>query len=576
MKRIISLLILIMTSSYTMADTLNDQQLDPQLLLQDAYGLTQESSTGSEKRAVVNVQDFLPTGFVIDASVDYTSEVQAAVTYAYKNKKELYWPFICLTSSSISNMHNVRHKGPGGIKRGSDQFYIQPGPGQKNTLYCSAAAANDLGDGLSKQHPVREPRTAVNYLQNYGPSLDGSWIIRLAAGTYTGGISIPRNLHSRDFIKIIGPNVGGHPNIPTAIISKDTAPKHTFGVYASDGVLFWLQDVKITGAFAQAEYIARNVYYQRRNVHVDGALVGLQINNQSRYFNYGGIIENCKNMGISELFHITRSFDTANSAADGLIIRKCGIGLKAKENCVGHTDYITFEDNDIGIELQLFSGTNPKGAVFKRNGIGIVLVNSELHNENAIVWGKGADINTRRILSLGNSSEINSFGWAGDSSLRTGHRPLVLLGSSYAEIEHTGTLRETDIVSFPAVLKADMYAMKGKKYRVLVKGTVKKGTVLAEKVRILLKVGGMYMTDVTIPAGTVGNAPFQAEWEVTCTADGAHQFVSSLLHIDGKTPYVTGVKSTVDMSSDNRDLTISAILGNSADRVTFDIVEVFG
>ncbi len=512
-----------------------------------------------------------PTGVA-----DSTTAIQNTIDYCISVGAEVSWGNgNYLTTASLTNLHTVRHKGTATITRGANVFYINPTTGQTNTLYCSAAAANDTADGLSAAFPIQQASTAVNYLANYGPALNGSWVIQLAAGTYKGGILFPRGLVSRDFIKIQGPTVT-HPTVPTAIISKTADATKTYGIFASDGLLVWCENIKFTGAFAQAEQIVRNVYYQRRNVHVDGAVVGLQINIHCRYYVYGGIIENCTSVGVSELFHITRSYDTVASAAEQLIIRNCPIGLQAKENCVGHTDYINFEDCGTALELQLFSGTNPKGAVFKRNDIGIVLTNSELHNENAIVWGTGADINTRRLVSLGNSSEITSFGWDGlePTLTRTGHRPLVLYAKDYTQFIQTGTLTETDVFNAAAILPADVYAVEGKKYRVLVNGRVPLGTTLLGAARILLRVGGTFMTDVTIPISTAGSKAFRAEFEVVCTADGNFQFVNSTLVLPGATD-ATSIARTVDMQSADRGVVVSVILGNIADIIHIDTVELY-
>lgn len=525
-------------------------------------------------------------GAVGDGIADDTNAIATAVADAAQFGFELYWPdgdFV--STSSIPNLHTVRHRGPGAILVGSVRFYPHPETGQTNTLYCDPSGS-DTNDGLSTARPFREIRTAIAILGNYGPSIDGSWIFRAAAGTYKGGIVFPRNIQLRDFVKILGPDVGGHPNVPTAIVDKAADTSATYGISAFDGILLWVQDIKFLSnpasaatRFAQSELIVRFCYYQRRNVHVYGSTVGLQTNIHCTYFNYGGIIDACTSIGISELFHITRSFDTVSSAAQQLTIKNCPVGLKAKENCVGHTDYITFEDCANGLQLHLFSGTNPKGAVFRRCDVGICLINSELHNEDtAVVW----DSCTRRVISLGNSSEIGTFGWTGATAtpaLRTGHRPEVLLFQDYTTTVHTGTTSQTDIFSAALVLRADYYCAQGKRFVTIVKGYLPNGVTLAGTVTIRLRVAGGIASDIVIPAGTAaasGNRHFRLEYECLCTADGDTQHFQGHLVMDGNLIEVQSNDRTITLSDADHSVVVQCVLSNAADEFAFTQCLVYG
>ena len=82
------------------------------------------------------------------------------------------------------------------------------------------------------------------------------------------------------------------------------------------------------------------------------------------------------------------------------------------------------------------------------------------------------------------------------------------------------------------------------------------------------------MIDVTIPSALAGSRAFKAEWDVICTADGAFQFVSSTLVMPGGTD-AQSVSRTVDMSTVDRGVNVSVILGNVADSVYIDTVEIF-
>lgn len=451
--------------------------------------------------------------------------------------------------------------------------------GATRTIYVRATG-DDANSGRTEQSAFREIKAAVNSLSSEGPVIRGSVIIDVGPGTYKGGITLPttRTTAQDDFIKIIGPVVGGHPNIPTAVIDKAADETANTGIYAGDGKTLWLQDLKIVGAFNNAVDARGGSYLQWRNVHVDGAKIGGNIVGMTRYTVIGGIIENCT-YGISELFGVTRDFGGAPDSAGQMIIRKCHVGVKAKENCVGHFDYINIHDCDVGLEMQLYSGANMRLAEFKRNGIGIVLTNSEIHNETSIVWGAGADMNTRRILSMGNSSELTLTGWDAYSgappAVRTGHRPLLMVASDYTERVVTGAATEKSIVSWASLLRADWFAIKGKRAKFVLWGTTSSNQAMQANYRILLRVATSLAAEVTLPAGLAGGSHFAVEFEMVATADGAAQrFLGRLLAGDKSQAYVAS--RSIDLSSGDRPVAFSAIAGNTTDSVTFRLAEAWG
>lgn len=454
--------------------------------------------------------------------------------------------------------------------------------GITRTLYVRATG-NDANNGKTTSTAFREIRAAVDALAADGPVIRGSVVIDVGPGTYKGGIRLPvtRGAAQDDFVKIMGPVVGGHPNIPTAVVSYSADTSATWGILAEDGAHLWLENLKFTGGFSTAVRIDRSSYLQWRNVHADGqgtGTIGLALTNQCRYFVTGGIIENFTN-GIQETFQVSRSFGTVSSASQQMIIRNCGIGVKAKENCVGHFDYINLEDCGTGIEMQLYSGANMKGAVFKRNQIGIVLTNSEIHNETSIAWGTGADSNTRRILSVGNSSELTLLGWGETGgtapTLRTGHRPLVTLAADYSDKMITGVTAETTVVSWPGVLRADWYAIQGKHARVVLWGS-SGSAPLVSPFRILLRIGSTFAAEVVVPAGFGGAAHFRAEFDMVAAADGASQKILATISAGGSNNGVAIYSRSIDMTGADRDVRISAIPGNIADTITFKLAEMWG
>lgn len=454
--------------------------------------------------------------------------------------------------------------------------------GQTRTLYVRATG-DDTNSGRSPESAFREIRSALNSLSDEGPVIRGSVRIDVGPGVYQGGIRLPvtRGSAQDDFIRIIGPNVNGHPNAPTAVIDYAADPTATFGMLAEDGAHLWLQDLKFIGGFHTAVRVDRNTYLQWRNVHVDGqnqGNAGLAITSQCRYYVTGGIIENLTN-GIQEHFQITRGYGTVSSADQQLIVRNCHVGVKCKENCVGHFDYINVTDCNIGIEMQLYSGANMKGAVLERNKMGIVLTNSEIHNEQSIAWGTNEDANTRRILSLGSSSELTLFGWeqATDNAptLRTGHRPLVTIGADYNDKTVGNTTSETTIVSFNRALRGDWYSIQGKHAKIILWGSTPSGALTAD-FRIILRLSGSEAGQLRLPAGLSGPAHFRAEFDIVAAQDGASQKIFGTVNIGGAPSSTILVTRQIDLSTQDRTASVHAIPGSANDSVQIRLAEIWG
>jgi hypothetical protein len=583
-----------------------------------------------------------------------TTAVSAAVAAAFANGYDIYWPAgTYLTTASIPNFHNVRHFGPGIIKRGSDLFYISPRPTDDLKLYVNAAAANDLADGLSATTPIKEIRTAVGYLANYRHLIPSNWIISVPLGEYKGGVNVPANILTRNYIKIIGADPGmgagatldisilrqgatgsfvaaqtvstpgGGSGTISGVITAVNGPKaggqialrvtvsggafavgetitasggataviagvrkvpgvrirhsldsaQTRGVSASGNLRFWMENVEVEGPFAISETISLNTLYQRRNVHVNGAAVGLDIDNRSTYFNYGGIISGCPTHGISELFSVVRSHDETEK----LLIRNCGVGGHVKENTNGHFDAVAFEDCKTGLVMHAWSTTNLRLATFRRNSVAIALINSELHNESSVDFGTGEDVNTITVLPFGFSSEIAGFGWIGSAdviTLRAGFRPPILLYGLYPAtpgLTHTDTTADTDIINVASLLKRGRYSAQGRRFIYKVSGTIV--STLTSNVTISARASSL-LGQVVIPAGAVAQA-WTATFEVIANADCASQIVESTLIGDTFQDVQTAYR-TLDLRAADASVQLRAQLATSTDSIRFQRVEVFG
>lgn len=404
--------------------------------------------------------------------------------------------------------------------------------GVTRTIYVRADGNDETGNGKTTGTAFREIKTAVDTLASDGPVLRGSVVIDVGQGTYKGGIRLPqaRGRAQDDYVKIIGPSVGGHPNVPLVTIDKAADTTATWGILAEDGSTLWIEDLKFVGAFANAVRVERGVFMQEKNIHIDGQNVGTNgysIQHRSQYVASGGIVENCT-VGVLELFNCNRS-STATSASTGMVVRNCETGVTVKEGGVGHFDYLTVEDCGVGIELNGLCVANMKGVTVKRNDLGIAVINSEIHNAQSVVYGSGVDANTREYVAIGSAaSDLTDMNWGGVAEMKTakyGHRPLITLAADYTDKTVTGVTAETLLYQMPAVIMPHRYNVAGRRLRIVMWGSVVSAPTTATGIRFLLRFGSVLMGEARIPQSAVVGDDFTIEFDVVCDADGNTQKV---------------------------------------------------
>lgn len=445
--------------------------------------------------------------------------------------------------------------------------------GTTRRIYVRADGSDSNG-GTSASDAFREIRAAVASLNREGPILRGSIIIDVGAGTYKGGIQLPtiRGYAADDFLKIIGPNVGGHPNVPTAIIDHAADPAATFGILASNGYWLWTENIKIQGAFNTGLDARSNCVLQRRNTHIDGASIGVNVTSYTSDNATGGIVENCTLYAVQEMFGVVRTYSGGSGGAT--IFRNNKYGIYSKTSQGGHLDYAVFEGNQVAIHLDRSSANLTGVSIAGSTVAGISLKDAEIHNETTVVWGAGGG---RRIISYGPStSESSLWGWSGSdpqSSVRTGLRPLICLGQSYTDTAVSGTTSATTVASWATVLPADRYAVKGKRLSVKVVGTV--GATLTATLVIRLEIAGQTPILASIPSGTTAGI-FHVDFDMVCSADGNNQkFTARHLTQAGSSRayYAAG---SLNLTDSDRTVSVQFHPGSTADSATANIVELYG
>ncbi|MHC2488140.1 hypothetical protein ACVII0_001932 [Sinorhizobium meliloti] len=145
----------------------------------------------------------------LTGAVSAQTVIEAAVAWSYANDAPLFWPAgTYLTTASIPNFHDVRHEGPGVVKRGSDLWHITPPDDATiNHVYAAASGGSAANDGLTASQPIETFQHAIEALEKWAPLDKGQWQIDLLAGTHARGRFPDEGLPSSFPIIVAGPPV---------------------------------------------------------------------------------------------------------------------------------------------------------------------------------------------------------------------------------------------------------------------------------------------------------------------------------------------------------------------------------
>ncbi len=550
-----------------------------------------ETTVESKLQESVSVFDFMTAAEKADvkagtASVDVTTAVQAAVADANTNGMVLHWPDgVCLTTASIVNLHDVKHVGPGAIKRGSDTFYLEIKDGQTNTLYA-ATAGSAANDGLTSSQP-NTIQGALDDLANYGPILAGKWLVKLAAGTYTTtDHTLPIGLQSRKFISIQGPDVGSHPNVPTAIIDGT-------GGATQDGFVFRLntsvevKDIKITDMGSTAIQSVEGSKLSCRNVHQENCFNGITAQGNCELWVSGGLHKYVSSfVGFSLIrsmfgnkhtigYYYDDSIGQAIQDGSGSDITQApqitnttvnSRGIHLQENTTGHV-YAYIDGFSKGIELIASSRANIETSRIWNCSVGIEV---EHHCE---VGDGGADFGVG-TANRNSSAAIKYFG--GVEKLLNYPNSMLehKVGDWTVGAVHTGTTGETQIGGILYTIP-DYALYRSGSIRMRIVGVI---TGTAGNKLMRMRLGGSAVASVTFVAGA--QTGFIVDLEMK--AIDASSQITYGQGIAGDVGGTAGVADATVLTTSvglgdgtAQDVTFHLTLGNAADSIDVKYIEVY-
>lgn len=536
-----------------------------------------------------------PYGAVGNGVTDDTAAITLAVAAASARGAVLYWPDgNYITTASIPNFHSVKHAGPGRITRGSEVFYISPNSSQTNRVFVNSSSGSNTNDGLSASQPKQTLQGGIDYFQNWSHALiDGTWKVILAAGTYARG-EFPNNgdtsgLVSRNPLYIEGPDVGGHPNVPTALVREGATTSAT-GINCSFTNVY-IKNVKVedyNGSVSANGILSgqgSNLFLE--NVHVEDCYYGVTAGSRGLLDIKGGILNDCGLLnsttlvgsggaGIRMLFFIQSAIGNQNAGdrTQGPFITNNINGIIAQEHVTGHVDWCLFNDNTSNaIYCVLNSRLNTNSSEFNRNSVVARIDNGSnvdlSHTGN--LYGTGVNANGRRL-------NIGAYCLGAHTAVLDG----VNFGTGCDEIRFNASYPDSVINTTSSGATLESYtinsgwltgpAYSGRpapKIKAVVSGTFT-GTNGTKNLSIRLGSGGPTAT-ATYAAANVGN--FRCEMAVDFEQT-AKQLLRTFCLLHDVVPKVAITEATIDMTLD-QPIILHAWVGNAADSITIRAVEWF-
>jgi hypothetical protein len=431
-----------------------------------------------------------------------------AVADAYTKGYALFWGDdnkTYLSTASIPNFHKVNHIGNAIIKRGTDLFYINPRGTQTNRIYVGVSGSSNTFDGLSPSQPVAKLQTAMDWVANYGPVLSGFWEINMTAGTFSRA-KLQDGLLMQNYLTIKGVDVGGHPNVPTTIISEGMGISAT-GIYASSGSEIFVKDIKLVGyngtSSSNGIAVSYNCSLKTSNVHTDYCYWGISGTSQSYTAVPDGIHSNCGflngDVQINGTGAAFRSLQQNNhyygdqNASDvtlGAIIKNCSTGILAQEMSTGHANWITIQDCGDGVKITVSARINGDGILFKRNSRA-VRVDSSAHfgQTSNTVFSTGVDANGVAIVRLSGAQKLDSYtisGYEMTYSITENTYEMKKVGTTYTQT--TAQTFHTSVLKAPFWMTQRSTMVIGKRIKFKVFGTLT-GTTSNKRINVRLTDG---------------------------------------------------------------------------------------
>ncbi len=430
------------------------------------------------------------------------------------------------------------------------------------TLYVSTTGL-DTNSGYTSGSPFATLQKAFDVLETFGPTLNGTWSIELAAGTWTGSAAINQSLttlSSESRLTIYGPDVSGAPNVPTAIFDGTGGTDYEHGVRVGGiGMRAMVQDIKFINYTATNNRIGlvgeNEIDLATSNIHADNCdWCGIYAFSTVRARLSGGIYNNCRSGIIVNDTQAT----VGGVVGTPMQITNCTeSGLYWSRGSQGHSDYITFEDNAVGVLVAENSRVDTILNIFNTNTVGILAQTGGVYGEGGSPnqFGTGVDANGTNIIYRAFSGDTSELRVA-DSWIRVAVDRITRT--------HTGTAPFT--LSTPYTIPAYRLDGAGKSCRVTAYGSF---TQVTGGSIVDIVFGGMTLS-LTVPAAA-SNVSIMLEGILNEGGGGYRSFgkIEQGLNAERVIGSASGFDETIDQT-----IEINTTMTNAGDSISINRVDV--
>jgi hypothetical protein len=481
-----------------------------------------------------------------------------------------------LATGNIPDFHNITFKPTAAtIQRGTNIFYIRPNGTQVNNLYVNPTTGNDINDGLTPDMAFRTIQKAMDVLYNWAnPTLAGQWFVNISNGSLAGG-SMLVDIPSEYPITFTGADVGGHPTVPTTVITQG-ANFSGYGMRFVGKINVVLKNMKAVGyngtTSSAGFMVAEGGELTTSNCHTSGNYWGISsqastIEVPDGIHENNGFLPNATtgNGGAIRSLMLNRhhvGIQDAGSRTQTAIIRNNAAGVFVQESCTGHIDWCTIDGNTDGVLLNVNCRANLDGCLIQNNvrGVRRFLSHAYLSTDTTFIDNQANMVGTSGAQLTG-SNLIGSTDMAYSTN-----ESIVKTTNVNQTIQST-----TNTPFFTVLLKAPFWksivnsVVPMKKLEFVFYGTI---TGAANTKAINLRFGG---TAASISLGITEQGTFRYKGTIFFL-DENNQYV----FLDGNTHLNANKQSlkklTLDMKVD-QTITLEAQTANVLDSVQIDLVE---
>ncbi len=417
-----------------------------------------------------------------------------------------------------------------------------------------STAGDDSNTGWFVGDELKTPQAAFDLIKSIGSYFIGRWVVQFDAGTYSGLSGSLESVEFEERLRVRGPDVGGHPNVPTVILDGTGATSP----YALDffDVYVRISDIKTINYNSVGSDIAFRIRDRADgyliNCHDDGAaFAGVSSATLSRLRVDGGIYENGSQFGV-------RAFGNASFTIENCISRNnTQANIIAQDSAQGTIVGITSVGSQAGVNLRNQCSARLSNCDISGASVAGVLVQrqSRWNNDNNTF-----SVNAANWIHETFSTEVEDYAGAEGEQRRA---------VDLSSVTHTGDTSLTLIKTIDTLI-ANSFIEETKKLRIRAYFT-SNGAGGTKSIGVRLN-GDNMATPADIQAGNGVNGVFEVE--IFPTTSNTQGVSSHLARGTGSVVTMGWFNRTVDMTTD-KDVRIYVQLVDASDSITINAVESF-